>query len=164
MKNLHEKVFYVALYLSYALYIIAFFQIDQYNPKYLNMLDIFIKYYVMIFLLFKFNPFVKSTFTEFDRTIVFSSAIFLLTTTVFSNIAENLGLSELTKIWPEYARTNALSYAIAILCLSVLVAALLHLFFQFLLKYGNFSNFPPTLEPQYSRTAEAFELKLGILV
>jgi len=98
MKNLHEKVFYVALYLSYALYIIAFFQIDQYNPKYLNMLDIFIKYYVMIFLLIKFNPFVKSTFTEFDRTIVFSSAIFLLTTTVFSNIAENLGLSELIKI------------------------------------------------------------------
>lgn len=99
MKNLHQKLFYGALYLSYVLYFIAFFQITQYNPKYLQFLDSFIKYYVMIFLLIRFNPFVKSTFTEFDRTIVFSSAIFMLTTTVFSNIAdaEKLGFTELFK-------------------------------------------------------------------
>ena len=69
MKNIHQKVFYVALYLSYALYLIAYFQITQYNPRYLHLLDIFIKYYVMIFLLIRFNPFVKATFTEFDRTV-----------------------------------------------------------------------------------------------
>jgi len=66
MKNLHEKIFYVALYLSYILYLIAFFQIDQYNPRYLSILDSFMKYYVIIFLIIKFNPFVKSKFTEFD--------------------------------------------------------------------------------------------------
>jgi hypothetical protein len=93
MKNIHQKVFYVALYLSYALYFIAYFQITQYNPHYLHLLDIFIKYYVMIFLLIRFNPFVKSTFTEFDRIVVFSSAIFMLTTTALSNMAERFGMS-----------------------------------------------------------------------
>jgi len=98
MKNLHEKIFYFALYLSYVLYFIAFFQIAQYNPKYQEILDSFIKYYVMLFLLIRFNPFVKPTFTEFDRTVVFSSAIFMLTTTVFSNIAEKLDLTEIVKL------------------------------------------------------------------
>ena len=54
MKNLHEKIFYVALYLSYILYLIAFFKIDQYNPRYLSILDSFMKYYVIIFLIIKF--------------------------------------------------------------------------------------------------------------
>ena len=98
MKRLHEKIFFAALYLSYFLYFVAFFQIAQYNSKYTEFLDSFIKYYVMIFLLIRFNPFVKTTFTEFDRTIVFSSAIFMLTTTAFSNIAEQLDLTELIKL------------------------------------------------------------------
>jgi len=94
----YELIFYIALYLSYALYIIAFFQIEVYNPKYMDYLDKFMKYYVILFLLIKFNPFVKSSFTEFDRTIVFSSAIFLLTTTALSNIAKQLDLTELIKL------------------------------------------------------------------
>ncbi len=98
MKKIHEKIFYGALYLSYVLYFIASFQIIQYNPRYLEILDTFIKYYVMLFLLIRFNPFVKPTFTKFDRTIVFSSAIFMLTTTVFSNIAERLNLTEIVKL------------------------------------------------------------------
>ena len=98
MKNLHKKIFYGALYLSYLLYLIAFFQIYQYNPRYLDILDSFIKYYVILFLLLKFNPFVESKFTEFDRTVVFSSAIFLLTTTAISNIAEKIDLTEMIKL------------------------------------------------------------------
>jgi hypothetical protein len=97
MKNIHETIFYIALYLSYALYTIAYFQIELYNPKYLDYLDAFIKNYVIFFLLIKFNPLIKSSFTEFDRTVVFSSAVFLLTTTTFSNIARSLDLTELIK-------------------------------------------------------------------
>ena len=69
MKNLHEKIFYGALYLSYILYLIAFFQIDQYNPKYLSILDSFMKYYVIIFSsLFKlFNSFFSSETMNFKR-------------------------------------------------------------------------------------------------
>ena len=97
MKNLHEKVFYGSLYLSYILYFITYFQIAQYNPKYNELLETFMKFYVILFLLIRFNPFVKSTFTEFDRTVVFSSAIFLLATTTFSELAEKFDLVELFK-------------------------------------------------------------------
>jgi hypothetical protein len=99
MKILHQNIFYTALYLSYFLYIIAFFKIESYDPKYLELLDTIIKYYVIIFLLLRFNPFVKQKFNEFDRTIVFSSAIFLLTTTAFSDIASKLDLFELIKVF-----------------------------------------------------------------
>jgi hypothetical protein len=99
MKNFHQNIFYIALYLSYFLYIIAFFKIESYDPKYLELLDTIIKYYVIIFLLLRFNPFVKQKFNEFDRTIVFSSAIFLLTTTAFSDIASKLDLFELIKVF-----------------------------------------------------------------
>lgn len=98
MKDAHKHIFLFALYLSYILYIVAFFQLDFYNPKYLDYLDEFMKYYVILFLLIRFNPFVKFAFTEFDRTIVFSSAIFLLTTTTFSNIAKEIDFTELTKL------------------------------------------------------------------
>jgi hypothetical protein len=90
MSAIHETVFIYGLYLSYFLYIIAFFQIDTYNPKYLDLLEQFMKYYVIGFLLIRFNPFTKSIFTEFDRRVVFSSAIFLLTTTASVQYARRL--------------------------------------------------------------------------
>jgi hypothetical protein len=96
---LHQQIFYVALYLSYILYIFAYFRIGIYDPKYLGMLDTYMKTYIALFLLIRFNPFVKPQFTEFDRTVVFSSAIFLLTTTVFAQLSDKLDFLELVKIF-----------------------------------------------------------------
>lgn len=93
----HELFFYCVLYLSYILYFIAYFQIHSYNPKYLKWLQDIIKYYVVIFLLIRFNPFIKPRFTEFDRTIVFSSALFLLATTTFNKYAEEFHIIEIFK-------------------------------------------------------------------
>ena len=56
------------------------------------MLGTVMKYYVTIFLLLRFNPLTKTKFTDFDRRIVFSSAIFMLTTTTISQYARNLGI------------------------------------------------------------------------
>jgi hypothetical protein len=56
------------------------------------------KYYVTGFLLIRFNPFVKTDFTEFDRRIVFSSALFLLATTAFNQYAKTFDLTELARI------------------------------------------------------------------
>lgn len=93
----HEIVFDSALTLSYILYIVAFFRIRDYNPQYLDLLQEYMKYYVTVFLLIRFNPFIKSQFTEFDRKVVFSSAIFLLTTTTFTQYAKRFDLFELVK-------------------------------------------------------------------
>ena len=97
MAKIHEIIFDSALYLSYFLYIVAYLQIGYYNPRYLDMLQLYMKYYVTLFLLIRFNPFTNSHFTEFDRKIVFSSAIFLLTTTAFNEYAKQLDMSELVK-------------------------------------------------------------------
>ena len=97
MAKIHEIMFTSALYLSYFLYIAAYLQIKYYNPKYLDMLHVYMKYYVTIFLLIRFNPFTKSNFTEFDRKVVFSSAIFLLTTTVFDEYTKELNIHDLLR-------------------------------------------------------------------
>lgn len=98
MNNYHEILFDSALYLSYIFYFIAFFQIRTYNPEYLVLLQSGIKYYVIAFLLIRFNPFSHVRFTEFDRKVVFSSAIFLLTTTVLDKYARDLDLISLVKV------------------------------------------------------------------
>lgn len=95
--KLHEIMFESGLLLSYILYIVAFLQIGTNNPQYLELLQVYMKYYVTIFLLIRFNPFVKSQFTDFDRKVVFSSAIFLLTTTTFTQYAKNFDIIELVK-------------------------------------------------------------------
>tara|TARA_R110002074_G_scaffold310949_1_gene481837 strand:- start:233 stop:532 length:300 start_codon:yes stop_codon:yes gene_type:complete len=88
----HEAFFNTVLFFSYLLYLFAFLQIEHYNPQYLDMLGTVMKYYVTIFLLLRFNPLTKTKFTDFDRRIVFSSAIFMLTTTTISQYARNLGI------------------------------------------------------------------------
>lgn len=98
MVKFHEIIFHSGLYLSYFLYIIAYLQIGYYNPKYLDMLQLYMKYYVTLFLLIRFNPFTNNTFNEFDRKVVFSSAIFLLTTTTFNEYAKDLDISELINL------------------------------------------------------------------
>jgi len=95
---IHELVFDIALYASYILYLIAYFQIDYYNPEYLQTLELVMKYYVIGFLIIRFNPFIHTKFTEFDRKVVFSSALFLLATTTFSEYAKQFNFIELTKI------------------------------------------------------------------
>jgi hypothetical protein len=90
MVKYHEVFFDSALYTSYILYIVAFLKIETYNPKYLDMLEDVIKYYVIGFLLIRFNPFTTNSFTEFDRKVVFSSAIFLLTTSTISKYGKNI--------------------------------------------------------------------------
>ena len=88
----HEAFFNTILFFSYLLYLVAFLQIEHYNPQYLDMLGNVMKYYVTVFLLLRFNPLTKTKFTDFDRRIVFSSAIFMLTTTTISQYARNLGI------------------------------------------------------------------------
>jgi hypothetical protein len=97
MVKYHQAFFDVVLYTSYLLYIIAYLGIEYYNPKYLDMLENIIKYYVIGFLLIRFNPFTNNTFNEFDRKIVFSSAIFLLATTTITQYSKNLDAMEIVK-------------------------------------------------------------------
>lgn len=78
---LHKSVFIYAMYASYILIIIAITDVIYVDPSYLSTIDTFIKYYVSLFLIARFNPFVDTKFTDFDAKLAYSAGIFLLITT-----------------------------------------------------------------------------------
>ena len=79
-KKIHEKIYIFTLYFVYLLYILSFFTNDKYE-NYINNIRLYLKYYIIIFLIVKFNPLYKSKCTSFDKFIIFQAAIFLLLTT-----------------------------------------------------------------------------------
>lgn len=85
IRNNHEKLFIYGLYSSYVLFIIVLLGLSTTAPKYLSSLEKFLKLYVSLFLLWRFNPLRKKPFRKFDRRVVFSCALFLLMTTLLTD-------------------------------------------------------------------------------
>ena len=52
------------------------------RPVIMISLDFWIKVYMGIYLIWKFNPFFPGAFTDFDRRIVFAAGTFLLSITI----------------------------------------------------------------------------------
>mgnify|MGYP001181241703 FL=1 len=74
----YEKFYTYIKYTLYIFFIISFFQLSVYAPQYLNELNIILKVLICGILLYRFNPWNKSVVTEFDKMIVFDSAVYLL--------------------------------------------------------------------------------------
>jgi hypothetical protein len=51
------------------------------NPEYISTMNYYIKIYVSLYLMYRFNMFRKIQFTDLDRKIVFSAAVFIFTAT-----------------------------------------------------------------------------------
>ena len=81
-----QHFYYGALYAWYGIYAIALLGIATVAPAYLSTLNNVLKYFIIVFLLVRFNPWVNSEFTAFDRTIVFSAAFFLLASTAVASL------------------------------------------------------------------------------
>ena len=85
-----QHFYYAMMYASYALYAIALLGIVSVAPTYLSTLNVALKYFIIAFLMVRFNPWTRQeAFTAFDRTIVFSAAFFLLTTTAITSLVLN---------------------------------------------------------------------------
>ena len=78
-KNWHQDIYLYALYISYILYGLILLGLSASAPEYVKSLNAFLQIYVCLFLIYRFNPYAKISFTEFDRKIVFGAGIFLLT-------------------------------------------------------------------------------------
>tara|TARA_Y100000748_G_C15390828_1_gene447470 strand:- start:58 stop:411 length:354 start_codon:yes stop_codon:yes gene_type:complete len=93
----HKKAYTVALYVSYALFAIAFTGVVALDPKYLGALDTVLKYYVSLFLMIRFNPWAKRPVNkdarEFDRRIAFAGGVFLLLTTTAAGVVRHYAAS-----------------------------------------------------------------------
>lgn len=85
--NFQNSAFTLFVMVSYILYAISIIGLSRNAPKYIETLDSYVKIYVCLFLIYRFNPFRKTIeFTELDRKIAFSAGLFILTTTTINKI------------------------------------------------------------------------------
>lgn len=82
-QNTFFNIFIVVTYLLYGLFVFGIF---KKAPQYLQVLDYYIKIYISLFLLWRFNIFRHVKFAELDRKIVFTAGLFLFTTTAVNTI------------------------------------------------------------------------------
>ena len=84
-----ERLFDIFIYVSYLLIIVSSLGLSQSAPKYLQSLDYYVRIYICLFLMWRFNPLRSSyEFTELDRKIAFSAGAFILTTTALNQYLE----------------------------------------------------------------------------
>lgn len=85
LKN-QERVFTFVIYFSYMLYFLTIFGLSRNAPEYLKYLQFFIQIYVCLFLIIRFNPFIKTKFTHLDKRVAFSAGLFIFTTSFINEI------------------------------------------------------------------------------
>ena len=85
---LQNTIFDYVTIITYILYFVVAFGLSTNAPEHLATLQYWIKVYVSIFLIFRFNPFRKVEFNEFDRRVSFSAGFFLFTTTIFESVMQ----------------------------------------------------------------------------
>ena len=94
MNKLHiwqEKLFNLFIYISYILIILSAFGLSETAPKYLQYFDYYVRIYICLFLIWRFNPFrIHYEFTDLDRKIAFSAGVFILTTTALNQYVEQI--------------------------------------------------------------------------
>lgn len=84
-----ERLFDIFIYISYLLIIISSLGLSQSAPKYLQSLDYYVRIYICLFLMWRFNPLrTHYEFTDLDRKIAFSAGAFILTTTALNQYLE----------------------------------------------------------------------------
>jgi len=85
LNSFQEIFFNTFIFISYFLIILSFFGLSNYAPKFLEGLDYYVRIYICLFLIWRFNPFRKiDTFTNLDRKIAFSAGLFIITTTALN--------------------------------------------------------------------------------
>lgn len=83
--NIQNTFFDIFIYISYTLIFISAIGFSETAPKYIAIMDYYLKIYICLFLILRFNPLMSNiVFTDLDRKIAFSAGLFILTTTVLN--------------------------------------------------------------------------------
>lgn len=89
--KIQEKTYDVIIYITYILIILSSLGLSEWAPKYLYNLDYYVRIYICLFLIWRFNPLrSKYEFTDLDRKIAFSAGIFILTTTAINKYLDDI--------------------------------------------------------------------------
>jgi hypothetical protein len=85
LTDFQDRIFTLFVYISYMLIIVSALGLSTTAPKYLESMDYYVRIYICLFLLLRFNPFrTNIVFTNLDRKIAFSAGLFILTTTIIN--------------------------------------------------------------------------------
>ena len=86
LNNFQMRVFNSIIIITWILYIIIALGISVNAPQYLDTLQFYVKIYVSLFLIWRFNPFRRVKVNQLDVKIALSAGIFLLGTTIVGKI------------------------------------------------------------------------------
>ncbi len=85
--NLQYKIFMGLSLLIYILYGVIAIGVSKEAPIYLDNIQFYMRIYICLFLIWRFNPFHKKIqCTDLDREIAFSSGLFLLSTMLINSV------------------------------------------------------------------------------
>jgi hypothetical protein len=85
LHKIQEDIFDFTFVIIYFLYFLIALGLSATAPKYLSFLDYYVKIYVSLFLIWRFNPFRHVKFTSLDKKIVFNAGLFVLFATTSIN-------------------------------------------------------------------------------
>ena len=91
-KDIHEIqefTFDIIIVISYILYGTFALGLSANSPQYLADLDYYVKIYISLFLLWRFNAFRVIKFSELDRKIAFSAGVLLFTTSAVNQLLKS---------------------------------------------------------------------------
>jgi hypothetical protein len=87
-------IYFVTLLFLHVSYFLMYFKIMKIDEKIINYSDIAIQSFICFVLLLRFNPWRKVQMTDYDRVIIFGSAVILLgnltISKLFLNTIENI--------------------------------------------------------------------------
>ena len=95
----HERFFDLIINFAFILLILTLFGISQTAPEYLAYLDYYIRIYICLFLIWRFNPLRdKFHFTSLDAKISFNAGLFILTSTALNKYLKLFQTTTVSKI------------------------------------------------------------------
>lgn len=89
LHRFQNKAYDIVVYITWILYILIALGISANAPQYLDDLQYYVKIYISLFLIYRFNPLRRVKFTGLDAKIAFSAGVFLLTTTAINSVLQN---------------------------------------------------------------------------
>lgn len=90
LNNIQLIVFNIVVFFSYFLLITSSLGLSENALIYLNNLSYYVKIYVCLFLIWRFNPLKNHyEFTDLDRKIAFTAGVFILSTTALQKYMDN---------------------------------------------------------------------------
>ena len=89
LDKIKKPVYLTIIGFIYLSYFLIFFGLFYINKKYIDIFSNLLLIFVCLFLILRFHPFRKHELRDFDATIIFGSAVLLLTNAGLTNIIAN---------------------------------------------------------------------------